>query len=61
MIISGIVSIGIALLNLDSVFALVNYAWSALASAFGPTLFLLLFTPSLINKQGTIAGIIVGR
>lgn len=60
MIISGIVSIGIALLNLDSVFALVNYAWSALASAFGPTLFLLLFTPSLINKQGTIAGIIVG-
>lgn len=60
MIIAGVVSVGIALMNLDSVFALVNYAWSALASAFGPTLFLLLFFPKLINKEGTIAGMIIG-
>lgn len=60
MIIMGVVSVGVALLNIDTVFALVNYAWSALASSFGAALFLLLFMPHLINKEGTIVGMITG-
>lgn len=60
MLVGGVVSTGIALLNIDSVFALVNYAWSANASAFGPTVLYLLFKPELCNKEGAITGLILG-
>lgn len=60
MLAMGIISTGIALLNVDSVFRLVNFAWSATASAFGPMEMYMLINPKLCNKEGAIAGMIVG-
>lgn len=50
----------IALMNLDSVFALVNYAWSGIAASFAPLMILLLTRPCLVNKEGAIASLIIG-
>lgn len=60
MIVMGIISTGIALLNIDSVFRLVNYAWSATASAFGPMEVYMLAKPKMCNREGAIAGMITG-
>lgn len=60
MIVMGIISTCIALLNIDSVFRLVNYAWSATASAFGPMEVYMLVRPDLCNREGAIAGMITG-
>jgi len=60
MIVMGVLSTSLALLNVDSVFRLVNYAWSATASAFGPMLLYLLGKPKLCNKEAAIVALIVG-
>ncbi|MGN7397779.1 sodium/proline symporter [Peribacillus frigoritolerans] len=59
MIILGIVSTGIALLNLEAVFQLVLYAWAGLAASFGPLLFLSLYT-NVVTKLGAAAGMVTG-
>jgi len=60
MILVGVVSTMLALLNIDTVFLLVLYAWSGLASAFGPLLFMLLYTPKKVSKWGAIIGMLTG-
>lgn len=60
MIIMGIVATALALLNIDTVFLLVIYAWSGLASAFGPLLYMLLYFPEKVTKWGAIMGMITG-
>jgi SSS family solute:Na+ symporter/sodium/proline symporter len=59
MVVLGIISTGIALLNLEAVFTLVMYAWGGLAASFGPLLFLSLYT-NLVTRQGAVAGMITG-
>lgn len=59
MIALGVVATLIALLNIQTVFLLVLYAWGGLAASFGPLLFLSLYT-NVVTKQGAIAGMISG-
>jgi SSS family solute:Na+ symporter/sodium/proline symporter len=59
MIVLGIISTGIALMNLKAVFDLVLYAWAGLASSFGPLLILCLYT-NLVTKWGAFWGMISG-
>ncbi|MBD1381518.1 sodium/proline symporter [Metabacillus arenae] len=59
MVFLGVISTGIALLNLEAVFYLVMYAWGGLAASFGPLLYLSLYT-NLVTKQGAAAGMITG-
>lgn len=59
MILLGVLSTSIALLNIQAVFTLVLYAWGGLAASFGPLLFLSLYTKS-VTKQGALAGMISG-
>jgi len=60
MIVCGVLSTGIALMNIDTVFALVNYAWSATAASFGPLELYMLTNPKLCNKEGAMAGMLSG-
>ena len=60
MVLLGVVSILLAVANIDTVFLLVVYAWSVLGAAFGPLIMVLLLWPSSINKWGAIAGMVVG-
>lgn len=59
MVILGIAATLIALLNIQSVFDLVLYAWAGLAASFGPLLLLILYT-NLVTKEGALWGIITG-
>ncbi|OZU87637.1 hypothetical protein CIL03_16240 [Virgibacillus indicus] len=59
MVILGVIATGIALLNIQSVFALVLYAWAGLAASFGPLLIFLLYT-NLVTKEGALASIFTG-
>ncbi len=45
--------------NSNSVYDLVNYAWSGLGAAFGPTLLVTLYT-TRYTKRGIVAGMIAG-
>jgi len=60
MIVMCVLSTAIALLDIDSVFSLVVFAWSGLASAFGPLCVLLIYRPHKVNKTSAIAGMLVG-
>ena len=60
MVVLCALSTGIALLNIDSVFSLVVFAWSGLASAFGPLSILLIYRSHKVNKTSAIIGMIVG-
>lgn len=60
MVVLCVLSTGIALLNIDSVFSLVVYAWSGLASAFGPLSILLIYRPHKVNRVSAIVGMMVG-
>ncbi|WP_077602510.1 sodium/proline symporter [Oceanobacillus sojae] len=60
MIGMGILSLGLALINLDTVFKLILYAQSVMAAAFGPLLLMLLFWPSRVNKWGSFSGMVTG-
>ena len=60
MLVCGILSLAIALMRIDTVFALVNYAWSAVGAAFGPTIIFVLFFPHYCNQKGAVTGMIVG-
>ena len=60
IVILGILSFVLAILNIDSVFALIIYAQSVFAAAFGPLLILLLFWPHRVDKRGAFCGMIVG-
>ncbi|ASN04280.1 sodium/proline symporter [Virgibacillus necropolis] len=59
MIVLGVISTIIALMDIQSVFDLVLYAWAGLASSFGPLLLLLLYT-NIVTKEGALWGIITG-
>lgn len=59
IILIGMISTGIALLNTDSIYNLVFYAWSGLGCAFGPLVMLSLYSDK-INKYGAIVAILVG-
>ncbi|WP_152654852.1 sodium/proline symporter [Oceanobacillus sp. CFH 90083] len=59
MIVLGIIATSVALLNIQSVFALVLYAWAGLAASFGPLLIALLYTDK-ITRQGALASILAG-
>lgn len=59
MVSLGIIATLIALLNIQTVFLLVLYAWGGLAASFGPLLFLSLYT-NIVTKQGAIVGMISG-
>ncbi|MEI3613266.1 sodium/proline symporter [Pseudogracilibacillus sp. SO30301A] len=59
MVLLGVIATLIALLNIQTVFLLVLYAWGGLAASFGPLLFLSLYT-NIVTKQGAIAGMISG-
>lgn len=59
MVSLGIISTLIALLNLQSVFQLVLYAWAGLAASFGPLLIFLLYT-NIVTKKGAVWSIITG-
>lgn len=58
-IVVSLIALYIARNNSESVYSLVNYAWSGLGSAFGPLL-LATFYWKHTNKFGAIAGMIVG-
>ncbi|MEH7225747.1 sodium/proline symporter [Bacillus sp. JJ1566] len=60
MVILGVIVTGLALANIDTVFKLVVYAWSGMASAFGPLLVMLLAAPRVVSRWGAIAGMLVG-
>ena len=60
MVVMCVLSTAIALLDIDSVFSLVVFAWSGLASAFGPLCVLLIYRPHKVNKASAITGMLVG-
>jgi len=60
MVVLCVLSTAIALLDIDSVFSLVVFAWSGLASAFGPLCVLLIYRPHKVNKVSAITGMLVG-
>jgi sodium/proline symporter len=55
-----VLSTALALMNIDSVFSLVVFAWSGLASAFGPLCVMLIYRSHKVSKVSAIAGMIVG-
>ncbi|MDQ0269591.1 sodium/proline symporter [Cytobacillus purgationiresistens] len=55
----GTIATLIALMNIESVFQLVLYAWAGLAASFGPVVLLLLYT-NIVTIIGAISGIITG-
>jgi len=59
MALLGIVATLIALMNIETVFQLVLYAWGGLAASFGPVLLFLLYT-NIVTKWGAISSIITG-
>lgn len=59
IVLIGAISTGIALLNTDTIYNLVFYAWSGLGCAFGPLVMLSLYSKR-INAAGAIGAIIVG-
>ncbi|MFC4557910.1 sodium/proline symporter [Virgibacillus kekensis] len=59
MVTLGIIATFIALLNIQSVFALVLYAWAGLAASFGPLLIFLLYT-NVVTKAGALSSIFTG-
>ncbi|MFY0762453.1 sodium/proline symporter [Metabacillus dongyingensis] len=59
MILLGILSTGLALLNVQAVFNLVLYAWAGLAASFGPLLIISLYT-KWVTRQGAFWGMITG-
>lgn len=59
MIALGVIATSIALLNIQSVFQLVLYAWAGLAASFGPLLIFLLYT-NIVTKAGALWSIFTG-
>lgn len=59
MVCLGAIATLIALLNIQSVFKLVLYAWAGLAASFGPLLIFLLYT-NIVTKSGALWSIITG-
>ena len=59
-ILVSLVALIIAWNNNNTVYALVNYAWSGLGSAFGPLVLLSLYCGHRITRKGAIAGIVTG-
>ncbi|WP_026572844.1 sodium/proline symporter [Bacillus sp. UNC438CL73TsuS30] len=59
MVVLGLISTVIALMNIQTVFLLVLYSWAGLGASFGPLLIMLLYT-DMVTKKGAIWGIIVG-
>lgn len=55
----GFIALGIAQVKPDSIFNLVQYAWSGLGASFGPLVLLALYWKK-INKYGAWAGILSG-
>ena len=60
MIVLCILSTVIALMDIDSVFSLVVYAWSGLASAFGPLCILLIYRSHRVTKASAVTGMLIG-
>jgi len=60
MLVCGILSLSIALMRIDTVFALVNYAWSGVGAAFGPLIIFVLFLPRYCNQKGAVTGMLTG-
>lgn len=60
MVVMCVLSTALALMNIDSVFSLVVFAWSGLASAFGPLCVMLIYRSHKVSKVSAIAGMIVG-
>ncbi|SNZ04047.1 solute:Na+ symporter, SSS family/sodium/proline symporter [Terribacillus aidingensis] len=59
MVVLTLLAIGIALLNLQSVFALVQYAWAGLAASFAPVLIFSLYS-NIATKWGAFSSMITG-
>jgi sodium/proline symporter len=59
MVVLTLLAIGIALLNLQSVFALVQYAWAGLAASFAPVLLFSLYS-NIVTKWGAFSSMITG-
>lgn len=59
MILLGVLSTGLALMNLKAVFDLVLYAWAGLAASFGPLLIFSLYS-NKVTRQGAFWGMITG-
>jgi len=59
MVLLGLVATIIALLEIQSVFELVLYAWAGLAASFGPLLMMLLYTDK-VTKAGALWSIFTG-
>lgn len=59
MVVLTLLSIGLALLNLESVFALVQYAWAGLAASFAPVLIFSLYS-NIATKWGAFWSMISG-
>ncbi|WP_462423972.1 sodium/proline symporter [Cloacibacillus porcorum] len=60
MLVCGALSLAIALMRIDTVFALVNYAWSGVGAAFGPLIIFVLFLPRYCNQKGAVIGMLTG-
>ncbi len=60
MLICGALSLAIALMKIDSVFRLVNYAWNGVGAAFAPLMVFVLFFPKRVNPQGAFWGMLLG-
>lgn len=59
VVIVGTISFFIAYHKTDTIYALVNYAWSGIGSSFGPLVLLSLYSDR-VNKYGAWAGILGG-
>ena len=58
-IVISLIALGLAWTNNNTVYELVNYAWSGLGSTFGPLVLTSLYYPA-ITGTGALAGLIVG-
>lgn len=59
MVTLGVIATLIALMNIETVFQLVLYAWGGLAASFGPLLLFLLYS-NIVTRWGAISAIITG-
>lgn len=59
VLIAAVVAIGIALINSDTIFDVVSYAWAGFGATFGPLVIMSLFWKR-ITRWGALAGMIGG-
>ena len=60
MVVLAVIAAGLAMLNFDSIFAMVWFAYSGLGAVFAPPLIMAVLKPGFMSKKGCLISMIAG-